>query len=138
MNWFYLYTSFDGRIGRLPFWMGFIGLLGVELLFHFQAYRIEGDRLSAIVDLAFTYPWFALFAKRAHDRNFPIFVVGAFFALAFGMDFLVIVFGGEPHALMLLLLALYLVLGLVLLVELGFRAGTPGANPFGPDPSARI
>ena len=35
----------------------------------------EGDRLSAIVDLAFTYPEFAVAVKRGHDRNMPLWLV---------------------------------------------------------------
>ena len=33
---------------------------------HVLAEEIQGDRLSAIVDLAYTYPEFAVALKRAH------------------------------------------------------------------------
>lgn len=137
MNWSYLLTGFDGRIGRRDFWAGFAVLLGVELICHLAAYRIGGDRLGAIVDLAFIYFWFALFIKRANDRDLPTWLVGSFFALAFAMDFLVVVAMGLVSRLMLVFLVPYLVLALVLLVELGLRPGTPGRNRFGPDPAGR-
>ena len=43
------------------------------------AEQIQGDRLSAIVDLAFTYPEFAIALKRAHDRDLPVWLLIIFF-----------------------------------------------------------
>ena len=42
----------------------------------------------------------------------------------------------EPSALSLIIAVPFTVLGLALLVELGFRKGTTGPNPHGPDPLA--
>lgn len=134
MNWRYLLTEFDGRISRQPFWMGFAVLTAAEIACHLAAREIEGGRLSAIVDLAFIYPEYALFIKRAHDRNMPPFIIGVFFALAFAMDFLIVLGAGEDSPVLLPLLVPYFALLLVFLVELGMRPGTPGDNRFGPDP----
>jgi len=103
------------------------------------ATRIEGERLSAIVDLAFIYPEFALFTKRAHDRNMPTRLIGAFFAISAFIDFLVIVgLGGANKAStpMLVVMVPWTIFALALLVELGMRRGTSGPNRYGPDPLA--
>jgi uncharacterized membrane protein YhaH (DUF805 family) len=138
MNWSYLYTSFDGRIGRQTFWIALAAISAVELAAHLLAYRIEGDRLSAIVDLAFSYPEFALFAKRGHDRNTPTWLVGLLFAGTIFLDFLV-VFGwseqvDNPNTMFVIIGVVWVFFALVLLVDLGFRRGTVGSNHYGPDP----
>jgi uncharacterized membrane protein YhaH (DUF805 family) len=142
MDWRYLYTSFDGRIPRQPFWIALAVLIGVELLAHSVAVRIQGERLSAIVDLAFVYPEFALFTKRGQDRNMSLSLIGAFFVASVLIDFLIIIgLGGDanqPSLLILLIMVPWMVFALALLVELGFRAGTTGPNRYGPDPLADI
>ena len=61
-----------------------------EIFGHFIAEQIQGDRLSAIVDLAFTYPEFAIAVKRGHDRNMPLWLIGAFFAASVLLDLLTV------------------------------------------------
>jgi uncharacterized membrane protein YhaH (DUF805 family) len=56
MNWTYLLTEFDGRISRQPFWIALVSVVAAEIVVHMIAMRIKGERLSAIVDLAFIYP----------------------------------------------------------------------------------
>jgi uncharacterized membrane protein YhaH (DUF805 family) len=138
MDWLYLLDSFNGRISRKPFWIAF-GIVGIaNLLVYYLAEAIDGDRLSAIFDLAFTYPQFAIAAKRGHDRNLPPWLVGVVFALSVVLDLLVVLdLAGskdEPNAVAVVLSVSMLVLGLALLIELGFRRGTPGLNRYGPDP----
>jgi uncharacterized membrane protein YhaH (DUF805 family) len=138
MDWLYLLDSFNGRISRKPFWIAF-GIVGIaNLLVYYLAEAIDGDRLSAIFDLAFTYPQFAIAAKRGHDRNLPPWLVGVVFALSVVLDLLVVLdLAGskdEPNAVAVVLSVSMLVLGLALLIELGFRRGTPGPNRYGPDP----
>ena len=91
MDWAYLLNSFDGRIGRKTFWIAFGVVMVAEIFGHFIAEQIQGDRLSAIVDLAFTYPEFAIAAKRAHDRNMPLWLIGVFFAAGVLLDLLTVV-----------------------------------------------
>jgi uncharacterized membrane protein YhaH (DUF805 family) len=74
MDWAYLLNSFHGRIGRQSFWIAMAALTVAELFCHALAEGIQGDRLSAIVDLAFTYPEFAVAVKRGHDRNMPLWL----------------------------------------------------------------
>ena len=75
MDWLYLLNSFHGRIGRQTFWIAMVVCHDRRAVRRATiAEQIQGDRLSAIVDLAFTYPEFAVAVKRAHDRNMPNWV----------------------------------------------------------------
>jgi len=140
MNWAYLLNSFDGRIGRKTFWIAMGAVTVAEIFGHLIAELIEGDRLSAIVDLVFTYPEFAIAVKRGNDRNMPLWLLIVFFAAGALLDlFTVLEMNGTDDApsLLSLFIALpFTVLGLALLVELGFRKGTAGPNRHGPDPLA--
>jgi uncharacterized membrane protein YhaH (DUF805 family) len=138
MDWLYLFNTFEGRIGRKSFWIA-LGVLAVaELIGHFLAEQLQGDRLSAIVDLAFTYPELALATKRAHDRNMPMWFLFAFFGASAALDLLTVMeltgTDEEPSFLSLAIALPFTVLGIAMLFELGFRRGTPGPNPYGPDP----
>lgn len=140
MNWLFLFNSFHGRIGRQTFWMAFVVLLVAEFICHELAERLQGDRLAAIVDLAFTYPEFAVTLKRARDRDMPIWVLIAFFSANAFLDLLMVLglAGTDEHPSMtsLAIAIPFTVVGLALLVELGFRKGTEGPNRHGPDPLA--
>jgi uncharacterized membrane protein YhaH (DUF805 family) len=139
LDWSHLLFGFDGRIGRKPFWIAVLVVTAAEIVCHLVAQRLEGERLSAIVDLAFSYPEFAIFAKRAHDRALATWVPGLFFLLGVVMDFFVIMgWGGEggdnPGTLFLVLSFPWTVFAIALLLDLGLRRGTRGGNRFGPDP----
>jgi uncharacterized membrane protein YhaH (DUF805 family) len=109
-----------------------------EIFCHIVAEAIQGDRLSAIVDLAFTYPEFAVAAKRGHDRNMPLWLLAVFFGAGAVLDLLTVLeltgTDEAPSTLSLFIAVPFTVLGLALLIELGFRRGTVGPNQFGPDP----
>jgi uncharacterized membrane protein YhaH (DUF805 family) len=138
MDWVYLLDSFDGRISRKPFWIAFGVVSIANLLVYVIAETIDGDRLSAIFDLVFTYPQFAIAAKRGQDRNLPPWLVGVVFALSVILDLLVVLnLAGsedEPSIVAAVLSIAMVVLGAALLIELGFRRGTVGPNRYGPDP----
>ena len=142
MNWVYLFNSFDGRIGRKAFWIAMGALTVSEIFGHILAEEIQGDRLSAIVDLAFTYPEFAVAMKRGHDRNIPLWLLIAFFGASAALDLLIVLemtgTDDQPSIFSLLIALPFTVLGVALLVELGFRRGTIGPNPHGPDPLAKV
>jgi uncharacterized membrane protein YhaH (DUF805 family) len=141
MNWAYLLNDFHGRIGRQTFWIAFGAVYIANILACLAAEQIQGDRLSAIVDLAFTYPEFAVAVKRARDRDLPIWLLITFFGANAVLDFLSVlgwtIGAGEPSWPALAILTPFAVLGLALLVELGFRRGTVGPNQYGPDPLAK-
>jgi uncharacterized membrane protein YhaH (DUF805 family) len=140
MDWVYLFNSFDGRISRRTFWTAMVALLIAETIAHIIAEAIQGDRLSAIVDLAFTYPEFAIAAKRGHDRDMPLWLLIIFFCAGAVLDLLTVLeLSGsdeEPSMLSIFIAVPFTVLGLALLIELGFRRGTIGPNQYGPDPLA--
>jgi uncharacterized membrane protein YhaH (DUF805 family) len=140
MDWRYLLDSFDGRIGRRTFWIAMVAVGIANFLACYAAQQIAGDKLNAIVDLAFNYPEFAIAAKRGNDRNLPLWLAGIFFAASALLDlFAVVGWAGTdaaPSALYVAAAVPFTILGLGLLIELGFRRGTPGPNPHGPDPLA--
>ena len=140
MDWFYLFNSFHGRIVRQTFWFALILTIVAQLAGQAIADQLQGDRLSAIVDLVFTYPQFAVTIKRAHDRNMPDWVLIAFFAANAFLDLLVVLdlagTSEHPNLLSLAVAIPLTVVGVALLVELGFRKGTQGPNQYGPDPLA--
>jgi len=141
MDWGYLLNEFHGRIGRRAFWIAMGAVVAINVLACFVAGQIAGERVSAIVDLAFTYPEFAIAVKRGYDRNLPVWFVAAFFVANGALDLLdVLEWSGTPDNLNMVTLAIavpFTVLALALLVELGFRRGTVGPNQYGPDPLAR-
>jgi uncharacterized membrane protein YhaH (DUF805 family) len=140
MNWGYLLNSFEGRIGRQTFWIAMAAVTVAEIFSHIIAEAVQGDRLSAIVDLAFTYPELAIAVKRAHDRNLPLWLLIVFFGGGALLDLLTVLEltgnKDEPSLLSLVIAVPFTVLGLALVIELGFRRGTIGPNQYGPDPLA--
>jgi|SRR5215469_1385177 len=138
MDWVYLLTSFEGRIGRKTFWIAIAVLVAAEILAHFVTEALQGERLSAIVDLAFTYPEFAIAAKRANDRDLPIWILIVFFGGGALLDLLTVLgLSGsdeQPSVASLFIAIPFTVLLVALMIELGFRRGTIGPNRFGPDP----
>jgi uncharacterized membrane protein YhaH (DUF805 family) len=138
MNWVHLFTSFEGRITRQPFWIAWAVFIAIEIAISFSG----GDdaRWGSALDLMLVYPQLAVCAKRGHDRNSPIWVVGLFFAVGAILD--VFLLGGwitnadvaNATPLMLAFLVPYAVFGLALIIDLGFRRGTVGPNRYGPDP----
>jgi uncharacterized membrane protein YhaH (DUF805 family) len=136
MNWAHLLTSIDGRINRKPFWIATLCLLVPELV---AALTME-ERASSIVSLLLTYPNFAVFAKRGHDRNASAWIAGVCFAGVVVLDLLTL-FGltgtqENPSTLYYVVGIPVGVLALVLLIDFGFRRGTAGPNQYGPDPLA--
>jgi|SRR5690348_3639523 uncharacterized membrane protein YhaH (DUF805 family) len=138
MDWAYLFTSFEGRISRQTFWTGVAILVVAELAAYLIAEALQGDRLSAIIDLAFIYPEFAVAVKRTHDRDLPVWILFVFFGAEAVLDFLTVLeLAGtidQPSLLSLAIAVPFTVLLVALLIELGFRRGTVGPNQYGPDP----
>jgi uncharacterized membrane protein YhaH (DUF805 family) len=138
MDWLYLLNSFEGRIGRQTFWIAMGAVAIVNVLACYVAQEMAGERVSAIVDLAFTYPEFAVAAKRCHDRDLPLWLLVIFFGANALLDLVTVLdwagTGDNPSTLSLVIALPFTVFGLALLIELGFRRGTKGPNQYGPDP----
>jgi uncharacterized membrane protein YhaH (DUF805 family) len=133
MDWGNLFTSFQGRISRQPFWLGVLALfvvqwvaslilgsvLGVSMMAQMDpnmtpeqamAQSMSGMGPLLIISLIFLYPALAIYTKRWHDRNKS------------GWWSLILI---VP------------VIGIIwFLVECGFLRGTDGSNDYGPDPIA--
>jgi len=148
MNWRYVLTSFDGRIGRQTFWIASLATAVVDLILMTVVGMLLGAWPSHVVDLVFYYPQLAISVKRGHDRNMPAWVVAVFLVLA--IVFNVAQWLGwitnptdqntySSENIFSFVVTLVLgAIGIALLIELGFRKGTPGPNRYGPDPLAAI
>ena len=141
MDWRYLLDAFHGRIGRQTFWIALGSVIAANVLVCYVAQQIGGDKLNAVVDLVFTYPEFAIAVKRGNDRAMPLWPIAIFFAGSVLLD-LIAVLGlagtaERPSTLSYAITVPFTLLGIGLLIELGFRKGTSGPNRYGPDPLAR-
>src|SRR6185312_262678 len=130
MDWNYLYTSFDGRINRKPYWIAAILLMVAGLVLQAAATLLMGPLAGMIVGILFLYPSFALTVKRAHDRNRPMWLVGTFFVLMVLITLLtppdIEQMKASPSTPFLLAATIWLVMSLFFLVDLGFLRGTAG------------
>lgn len=140
MDWYGLFFSLDGRIGRRAFWIGFpavlIALVMVDVL-------LGRTFLGPILWLGLLFPLSAVLIKRLHDRGrtgwwalalaipLPLAVVFGFVARVVGV--------GEEGigraAIAGFLVAVFVLIGLVM-AELGLRRGDPGYTEHGPPPLA--
>lgn len=146
MKWIQFFSSLDGRIARKTFWLMSAATIAAEFIAVLVAGLLAGDWIIDIVVIAFLYPQFVIDVKRGHDRNIPLWVIGAFWTAA-AVRYLLLRTGWLVRlpnqnvfsAINVTSFAVTMLLGIVafaILVELGFRRGTPGPNQFGPDPLA--
>jgi len=153
MDFKFLFTTFDGRIGRKQFWMGFIALIIASFVLIIVLGMVLGlflpiGLVSLIGSLIILYPALALSIKRLHDRNkatnpWAYIFFGPGFLMnimqTMGIGFTSADFGGEMNSfptngLTIALSGITAIIGIWALVELGFLKGTTGDNEFGPDP----
>jgi uncharacterized membrane protein YhaH (DUF805 family) len=145
-----LFTSPEGRIGRAPFWIGWLITLSVEVAARLAlgvpfaptpSDSLSVRILSFLIDLALLYPGAMIMVKRLHDRNRSGQLIGWLF-VPYTVLMLTNLLGmsGDPDHMGVvesILLAGIAIIALAFMVDLGFRRGTPGDNQFGPDPQAR-
>ena len=114
MDWKYLFTSLDGRIGRKSYWMGVIAIAVIIVVAELidvilgTAHQNGFGVVSVVAVLVLIYPSIVLYSKRWHDRDKSGWWTLINFVPVIG--------------------------GLWMLIELGFLKGTDGPNRFGPDP----
>lgn len=100
-----------GRITRRRFWLHGVltlGALGVFLRALLDIARLQAEHAELAVNLLMLWPAIVISAKRWHDRDRSAWWVAV---------------------------ALIPLVGLLwLLIDNGFRRGTPGPNRFGPEP----
>jgi uncharacterized membrane protein YhaH (DUF805 family) len=107
------------------------------------ANEAAGDMAMDIVLFVFLYPQFVISMKRGHDRNVSTWVIGVAYILLALFD--VLRFAGwlrthpnqNTNLISFAFIVIVGVVSLALLIELGFRRGTPGPNRYGPDPLAK-
>lgn len=156
-----LFFSLHGRIGRGRFWLGLLGLgvvttaLAAYLLSEVfgQSYDAlqpaalakPAQQLMALVSIILLYPLLAVTVKRLHDRGrgawsaLPVVLAGLLPAAAVmgglaGRAGDVVAGRGSP--LEIIGVALFGLMLLVIVIDLGFLPGQKGVNRFGPDPRA--
>lgn len=148
-----LYTSFEGRINRKPFWVAGLILMvagiGISLLTVVPisaANPTMGALAGLILSLAFLYPGVALGVKRLHDRGKSGLLMVVFIApglISQLCDLLGITGSYQtiaghsihmPNTLGWILNIVTLGVAIWALVTLGFLKGTSGPNGYGPDP----
>jgi uncharacterized membrane protein YhaH (DUF805 family) len=131
MDWKYLFTSFEGRINRQPFWLGLLAMMVIQWIVMLVLSMIIGTSMMGgidpntppeqvasammsafipifIVALLFLYPALAIYTKRWHDRD-----KSGWWTLILFVPFIGAIW---------------------FLVECGFLRGTEGPNRFGNDP----
>ena len=130
-----LFLSFNGRINRAKWWLGFLVLFVVQIVLWFILGAVFGlstmgsfdpndpaaagamvdQMMSGMIPMLilfaiFLYPALALYAKRWHDRN--------------------------KSGWWSLIMLVPMVGAIWILIELGILRGTDGDNKYGPDPLA--
>jgi uncharacterized membrane protein YhaH (DUF805 family) len=112
MNILNYFFGFDGRIGRASWWLGMLVLFVVSLMISFFAFAASAQPVvlvpAIIVRFAMLWPWFAISAKRWHDR--------------------------DKSGVWSLITFVPLIGGIWMLVECGFLRGKSGSNDYGPAP----
>jgi uncharacterized membrane protein YhaH (DUF805 family) len=148
------FVGFDGRLNRQAWWLSTIALIVVGIVINFVLGLIMGTGLmlsveqlmdpaimqkymwqNAIVAIITAYPSLALAIKRRHDRNnngydaAALIILGVVYSILSALG--VVPIGG---AIQMVFGIVFLVLGIYVIVQLGFLKGTAGANNYGPDP----
>lgn len=148
MDFKFLYTDFDGRINRQPFWIGILVLALCSIVASFILMLIFPAWLSQlVVNLAVIIPALALMVKRLHDHGEAAMPLAAVFILPSliasflrltGLTYSVRTFGDEifvaPNFFGWLINLIVLAVALYALYHLGIKEGQREANAYGPDP----
>ena len=145
--------SFDGRIGRLTYWLVLIALIVAVQVLTFAPFLLDSEETavlivavtSQLIWLVSLWPMLAVGSKRLHDRNkngwwLLVFWVLPFvlFCGGFSIDFF-----GDPNTVARsgnfstgsILIFASILPALWGIVELGILPGTRGPNLYGADPA---
>jgi uncharacterized membrane protein YhaH (DUF805 family) len=146
MNIVNLLFGFDGRIPRLPWWLGTIAIEIVVAVLN-QLFGIPLETapsamtpriLALVITIVSLYPLMALAVKRLHDRDRPGMTVlpllAAFLVIPVGDLFGYFDETAPMTPIKLVVMIIIAAIGLGYLIELGFRRGDSGPNQYGPNP----
>lgn len=147
-----LFTSFDGRISRKGFWLGFLGMVVISIIAGLGLMSVFPGGIALtmgqlILSAGLVYIWSAVVVKRLHDRGKPALPWSLIFVAPGGVMQLMSIFqiGYAPVELagtqvmvpgIGATVAMWgaMAVALWMIVELGFLKGNPGDNEYGPDP----
>jgi uncharacterized membrane protein YhaH (DUF805 family) len=132
----HIWFSFAGRANRAKWWL--VGLVNVAILVVLALLAFANGSMAtwvvfAIIAIVAAVSGLAIGAKRLHDRNKSAWWLLVFYVLPNVLSAIGNVVGsGAAIAGGLASLAI----SIWAIVELGCLRGTPGPNPYGPDPLA--
>lgn len=148
IDWKSLFLSFDGRIGRIHFWLGFALLFGVSFVLQFIPI------IGQLLGLLLLWPQVAIHAKRLHDIGrtawlmlvpFLVTVVCFVAAAVTGgaavlgamrqQDNAALATAAGGAAFVILFLVLPFLVGLGFLLWVGLSRSQPHDNRYGPPPA---
>jgi len=148
-----LYTTTDGRISRREWWLGVLGIfiLSLVLSIVMSVIGLGGTGWGELISFAIVvYPSWCIGLKRRQDRDndgtdFKVLIgLSGLLTLlqSFGIGVTMTDMGNGmivpvPDTWMSVVYFALGVFGIYMLVQLGFLAGTPGANTYGADPLNR-
>lgn len=152
LDWQKLFLSFDGRIRRSHFWVGWLVILGVSVVLGWIPV------LGSLIAIALLWPYLAISVKRLHDMGRSGWLVLA----PFGISIICMVVGfgimgagifaaasssgyndaaglGVLAAMgpALLLFSISALVGLAFLLWVGLSESQPGENRFGSNPKGQ-
>lgn len=150
--------SFEGRVRRRDWWLFYVvvGVINYAIiqsapLFLGEEGRVQVEPgtfavtyplpltiLTFMLSLVWIWPYLALTAKRAHDRDKSARLVLILLAICYPLGYLPMILPMVlgPDQLWLAFASMFLTfpIGIYLLVVQGFLDGTPGPNRYGPSP----
>lgn len=139
MDWKYLFTSFEDRISRQPYWLAILALVFVFVIL-FGAFSVIlpfANRWIFIIPIYIlsTYFGLALGIKRLHDRNKSGHWMWLFAGVPAGLNFATYVAKLDQTSVAGMTLNMIgFAFSIWVIVEFGFLRGTQGPNKYGPDP----
>lgn len=142
MDWKYLFTSFEGRISRQPYWLAiltmvivFVIILGaIPVVLPFL--NVWG--FTVLLSVLSVYFGLALGIKRLHDRNKSghwMWLFAGFPAVSNLTVFLTKLDLESTAGMTLNIIGILFTVWVI--IEFGILRGTKGPNKYGPDPLER-
>lgn len=141
--------SFNGRLRRSHFWIGFLIIFGANLVLNFIPF------IGAVISLALIWPNLAISVKRLHDMGKTGWLVAIPYALSFALGIAAAVmmvagiaasgmdesyYENNPMAALSMMGPAFGIFGIIMLVNLAFLLwvgitdSQKGENRFGPNP----
>ncbi|MBO9560528.1 MAG: DUF805 domain-containing protein [Caulobacter sp.] len=150
MDWKSLFFSAEGRIGRQAFWIGWLVLLGVQVVAGWIP--LIGHALALVA----LFAWVCLCTKRLHDMGRsgwwqapaialgPVLVVASALWIGFGAAVAALT-GGEPElaalagvGVLLVSVAVAFILVIAFTLWVGITEGQAGENRYGEPPLTAV